>query len=83
MGSFRAELPFVPNNILCVIRPSLAWISDFVQHVPESDPAACHIRSRGRADYPSFGQSSMPSHKDFAYTFENLTNVVEQCVEKL
>ena len=25
----------------------------------------------------------MPSHKDFAYTFENLTNVVEQLVEKL
>ena len=34
-------------------------------------------------DYPGFGQSSMPSHKDFAYTFENLTNVVEQLVEKL
>jgi pimeloyl-ACP methyl ester carboxylesterase len=34
-------------------------------------------------DYPGFGQSSMPSHQDFAYTFENLTNVVEQLVEKL
>ena len=34
-------------------------------------------------DYPGFGQSSMPSHKDFAYTFENLTNVVEELVEKL
>ena len=34
-------------------------------------------------DYPGFGQSSMPSHKDFEYTFENLTNVVEQLVEKL
>jgi hypothetical protein len=34
-------------------------------------------------DYPGFGQSSMPSHKDFAYTFENLTNVMEQLVEKL
>jgi pimeloyl-ACP methyl ester carboxylesterase len=34
-------------------------------------------------DYPGFGQSSMPSHEDFAYTFENLTNVVEQLVEKL
>src|SRR5258705_2366526 len=34
-------------------------------------------------DYPGFGQSSMPSHHDFAYTFENLTNVVEQLVEKL
>src|ERR1700692_4105294 len=34
-------------------------------------------------DYPGFGQSSMPSHKDFAYTFENLTNVLEQLVEKL
>ena len=34
-------------------------------------------------DYPGFGQSSMPSHKDFAYTFENLTDVVEQLVEKL
>ena len=34
-------------------------------------------------DYPGFGQSSMPNHKDFAYTFENLTNVVEQLVEKI
>jgi len=34
-------------------------------------------------DYPGFGQSSMPNHKDFAYTFENLTNVVEQLSEKL
>ena len=34
-------------------------------------------------DYPGFGQSSMPDHKDFAYTFENLTNVVEQLVEKI
>jgi pimeloyl-ACP methyl ester carboxylesterase len=34
-------------------------------------------------DYPGFGQSSMPSHKEFSYTFENLTNVVEQLVEKL
>src|SRR5215510_917827 len=34
-------------------------------------------------DYLGFGQSSMPSHKDFAYTFENLTNIVEQLVEKL
>ncbi|MDB6172021.1 MAG: Alpha/beta hydrolase [Chthoniobacteraceae bacterium] len=35
------------------------------------------------ADYPGFGQSSMPDHKDFAYTFENLTNVVEQLVGML
>jgi pimeloyl-ACP methyl ester carboxylesterase len=34
-------------------------------------------------DYPGFGQSSMPSHKDFSYSFENLTNVVEELVEKL
>src|SRR6478752_7054885 len=34
-------------------------------------------------DYPGFGQSSMPDHKDFAYTFENLSNVVEQLVDKL
>jgi hypothetical protein len=26
-------------------------------------------------DYPGFGQSSMPSHKDFSYTFENLTSL--------
>src|SRR4030088_2679693 len=32
-------------------------------------------------DYPGFGQSSMPDHHAFAYTFENLTNVVEQLVE--
>jgi pimeloyl-ACP methyl ester carboxylesterase len=34
-------------------------------------------------DYPGFGQSSMPDRKDFAYTFENLTNVVDQLVEQL
>src|ERR1700733_11766735 len=34
-------------------------------------------------DYPGFGQSSMPSHKEFEYSFENLTNVVEQLVEGL
>jgi pimeloyl-ACP methyl ester carboxylesterase len=31
-------------------------------------------------DYPGFGLSSMPDHESFAYTFENLTNIVEQLV---
>src|SRR5216683_5212599 len=34
-------------------------------------------------DYPGFGQSSMPHRENFAYTFEHLTNVVEQLVEQL
>jgi pimeloyl-ACP methyl ester carboxylesterase len=34
-------------------------------------------------DYPGFGQSSMPDRGNFAYTFENLTNVVEALVERL
>ncbi|QIF06052.1 alpha/beta hydrolase [Roseimicrobium sp. ORNL1] len=34
-------------------------------------------------DYPGFGQSSMPDRKEFAYTFENLTNVVEKLVGQL
>ena len=34
-------------------------------------------------DYPGFGLSSMPDHKSFAYTFENLTNVVEGFVKAL
>ena len=34
-------------------------------------------------DYPGFGQSSMPSHKDYAYTFDNFSKVVEQLVDKL
>ena len=34
-------------------------------------------------DYPGFGQSSMPDHKEFAYTFENLTNVIDKLVEVL
>jgi len=34
-------------------------------------------------DYPGFGLSSMPDHKSFAYTFENLTNIVEQFVKTL
>jgi pimeloyl-ACP methyl ester carboxylesterase len=34
-------------------------------------------------DFPGFGQSSMPDRSKFAYTFENLTNVVDRLVEKL
>jgi pimeloyl-ACP methyl ester carboxylesterase len=34
-------------------------------------------------DYPGFGLSSMPDHESFAYTFENLTNIVEQFVQAL
>jgi pimeloyl-ACP methyl ester carboxylesterase len=34
-------------------------------------------------DYPGFGLSSMPHHESFAYTFENLTNIVEQFVQAL
>jgi pimeloyl-ACP methyl ester carboxylesterase len=34
-------------------------------------------------DYPGFGQSSMPDHEIFAYTFENLTTVVGQLTEQL
>jgi pimeloyl-ACP methyl ester carboxylesterase len=34
-------------------------------------------------DYPGFGQSSMPDHKQFAYTFENLTNIVDDLVGEL
>jgi pimeloyl-ACP methyl ester carboxylesterase len=34
-------------------------------------------------DYPGFGLSSMPDHKSFSYTFENLTNVVEGLLRHL
>jgi pimeloyl-ACP methyl ester carboxylesterase len=34
-------------------------------------------------DYPGYGFSSMPDRKEFAYTFENLTNIVEQLTLKL
>ncbi|HYP13872.1 MAG TPA: alpha/beta hydrolase [Bryobacteraceae bacterium] len=34
-------------------------------------------------DYPGFGQSSMPSHKEFAYTFDNLASVMDSFVESL
>lgn len=34
-------------------------------------------------DYPGFGQSSMPDHTKFTYTFENFTNIVEKFVEQL
>ena len=34
-------------------------------------------------DYPGFGLSSMPDHESFAYSFENLTNIVEQFVVTL
>jgi pimeloyl-ACP methyl ester carboxylesterase len=34
-------------------------------------------------DYPGFGQSSMPDHKNFAYTFENLAAIVDGFVEAI
>ena len=34
-------------------------------------------------DYPGFGQSSMPDHTQFAYTFENYANIVGKLVEQL
>lgn len=34
-------------------------------------------------DYPGFGNSSMPSSKEFNYTFDNLAKIVEKFVEKL
>src|SRR5471030_2431059 len=34
-------------------------------------------------DYPGYGFSGMPDRKDFHYTFENMTNIVEQLVAKL
>src|SRR4249919_230263 len=34
-------------------------------------------------DYPGFGHSSMPSRDKFAYTFDNLANVIDEFTEKL
>jgi pimeloyl-ACP methyl ester carboxylesterase len=34
-------------------------------------------------DFPGFGQSGMPDRAAFAYTFENLTNVVGRLGEQL
>ncbi len=34
-------------------------------------------------DYPGYGQSSMPDHKSFDYSFENVANVVNGFVESL
>ncbi len=34
-------------------------------------------------DYPGYGQSSMPDHKSFEYTFENLANIVDGFVDSL
>lgn len=34
-------------------------------------------------DYPGFGQSSMPDHTKFDYTFENLANVVDKFVQEI
>ena len=32
-------------------------------------------------DYPGYGQSSMPDHKSFEYSFENLAKVVDGFVD--
>jgi pimeloyl-ACP methyl ester carboxylesterase len=34
-------------------------------------------------DYPGYGQSSMPDHKTYAYTFENFADVVDKLAEQL
>src|SRR3984957_20497176 len=34
-------------------------------------------------DYPGFGLTTMPDHKEFSYTFENLMNVVDGLIEHL
>src|SRR5262249_27771375 len=34
-------------------------------------------------DYPGFGQSSMPDHTNFEYSFENLATVMNSFVESL
>ncbi|MGX6429728.1 alpha/beta fold hydrolase [Levilactobacillus yonginensis] len=34
-------------------------------------------------DYPGFGQSSMPNHQDFTYTFEHLSDIMTDFIEKL
>jgi pimeloyl-ACP methyl ester carboxylesterase len=34
-------------------------------------------------DYPGYGFSSMPDHKSFAYTFENLAGLMSEFTEKL
>ena len=34
-------------------------------------------------DYPGYGFSSVPERKDFSYTFENMTTIVEKLVAKL
>ncbi len=34
-------------------------------------------------DYPGYGQSSMPDHKIFAYTFENYANLINGFVESI
>lgn len=34
-------------------------------------------------DYPGFGQSSMPPHEDFEYSFDNLANVIDRFTEQI
>ena len=34
-------------------------------------------------DYPGYGQSSMPDHKAFEYTFENLAKIIDGFVESI
>ena len=34
-------------------------------------------------DYPGYGQSSMPDHKSFAYSFDNYARIVDQLVQQL
>jgi pimeloyl-ACP methyl ester carboxylesterase len=35
------------------------------------------------ADYPGFGHSGMPPHDQFAYTFDNYANLVDQLLDQL
>jgi pimeloyl-ACP methyl ester carboxylesterase len=62
---------------------TLARVPDVGQHVSASHPWLAGSFRVIAPDYPGFDHSSMPDHKDFAYTFESLTNVVDQLVGQL
>ncbi len=62
---------------------SPARIPNIVEHVPQPDTSPCGLISRDRSRLSRLWFQRMPDRKNFAYTFENMTNIVEKLTEKL
>src|SRR5690606_5950604 len=62
---------------------AVARLSEQQPHVPRPDPAAGGSLSPHRPDLPGFGQTQLLPREQFAYTFDNLANVIARFTDVL